>query len=560
MDSLGFVTDDDEEEDVAKDFGQIVAAAQTHRTQHNVTSQLDREGRDSTLYDVRYQAGLGNVQVEWSYGQGYSNDPDEGKQGEVGGGDDDFRATEYYLQTQGGHHPQHRQYEQYQHTGIHGHEHNHHHHHHHAQYTEGAFPHPAGFSQYQRYQPPHHYQYYHPEQQQPQEHGGGKSVFFHGDRGNGSDGSGGHAVGGFRYTWEGVAAGGYAVNPDDLCDMDEHEFLNFLQESFPGYSLESLEELLAVNNNDISLTVQMLTDFDVEEKTVEPPALDDESNFPTLGIRDKKRSGAAQDGAADGESSDERPPSPPTEIFKSFTISGGRSNVRGTSPVGHHLSTTDENVNFADRLMMQTSQVPNDNGVTERGGVQIGYGAGRFGGQRSRAAQQPWVETGEAVSNLYTSTREDARDHMRLRNICFQQATQAYLTGNKALAKELSRKGRNHAQAMKAAHNEAAGAIFRERNSNILKGNNGQSGPRMFDLHGLHVAEAVSVLRQELPKCRVEGEAVVHILVGTGHHVKGPRTPARLPAAVAEYLRASQIHFWEPQPGMIEVDVASVSA
>ena len=41
---------------------------------------------------------------------------------------------------------------------------------------------------------------------------------------------------------------------------------------------------------------------------------------------------------------------------------------------------------------------------------------------------------------------------MRLRNVCFQHATQAYLAGDKALAKNLSHQGRQHADAMKAAH------------------------------------------------------------------------------------------------------------
>lgn len=44
------------------------------------------------------------------------------------------------------------------------------------------------------------------------------------------------------------------------------------------------------------------------------------------------------------------------------------------------------------------------------------------------------------------------------------QATQAYLVGNKALAKELGAKGREHAQKMQAAHAVASEAIYRERN------------------------------------------------------------------------------------------------
>jgi hypothetical protein len=45
------------------------------------------------------------------------------------------------------------------------------------------------------------------------------------------------------------------------------------------------------------------------------------------------------------------------------------------------------------------------------------------------------------------------------------QATQAYLAGNKALAKELGAKGRWHAEQMSAAHTSASEAIFRQRNS-----------------------------------------------------------------------------------------------
>jgi len=43
------------------------------------------------------------------------------------------------------------------------------------------------------------------------------------------------------------------------------------------------------------------------------------------------------------------------------------------------------------------------------------------------------------------------------------QARQAYLSGNKALAKELSAKGQWHNEQMKAAHSKAGEAIFWQR-------------------------------------------------------------------------------------------------
>jgi hypothetical protein len=51
------------------------------------------------------------------------------------------------------------------------------------------------------------------------------------------------------------------------------------------------------------------------------------------------------------------------------------------------------------------------------------------------AAEQhavPWVQTGEAVAQEYAAARAEASDHARVRNACFQQATQAYLAGEQS--------------------------------------------------------------------------------------------------------------------------------
>jgi hypothetical protein len=52
----------------------------------------------------------------------------------------------------------------------------------------------------------------------------------------------------------------------------------------------------------------------------------------------------------------------------------------------------------------------------------------------------------------------------------FAQARQAYLTGNKALAKELSAKGQWHNEQMKAAHSKAGEAIFWQRFCSTSRG------------------------------------------------------------------------------------------
>ncbi|KAG6417067.1 hypothetical protein SASPL_119217 [Salvia splendens] len=134
-------------------------------------------------------------------------------------------------------------------------------------------------------------------------------------------------------------------------------------------------------------------------------------------------------------------------------------------------------------------------------------------------------------------------------------ARQAYLVGNKALAKELSIKGQLHNVQMKAAHGKAQESIFCQRNSDIQT--NGRE--QMIDLHGLHVSEAIHVLKRELAVMKnaarsMDQRLLVYICVGTGHHTRGARTPARLPTAVQRYLLEEEgLDYSEPQPGLLRV-------
>lgn len=80
----------------------------------------------------------------------------------------------------------------------------------------------------------------------------------------------------------------------------------------------------------------------------------------------------------------------------------------------------------------------------------------------------------------------------------------------------------------------------------------------LIDLHGLHATEAKHVLDHELRLLRSTARATgqrlqVMVCVGTGHHTKGTRTPARLPAAVEQYLLDEGLDYTHHQPGLFRV-------
>ena len=88
---------------------------------------------------------------------------------------------------------------------------------------------------------------------------------------------------------------------------------------------------------------------------------------------------------------------------------------------------------------------------------------------------------------------------------------------------------------------------------------NGRGQEKIIDLHGLHVSEAIQVLKRDLTLLRsaarsLEQRLPVYICVGTGHHTRGSRTPARLPIAVQRYLLEEEgIEYSEPQPGLLRI-------
>ena len=146
-----------------------------------------------------------------------------------------------------------------------------------------------------------------------------------------------------------------------------------------------------------------------------------------------------------------------------------------------------------------------------------------------------WVETGDAVGQLYASTRREAVSHAKQRNTCYARATHAYINGMKADATRLSREGRVHDRKMRELHAKAAAQIIAARNPNGIDSD-------VLDLHGLHITEATALLdvyldaiyRQKRFKC-------CFVIVGTGHHSRHTHLPAsagqaRLQKSIIQHL------------------------
>nr|KYP45626.1 NEDD4-binding protein 2 [Cajanus cajan] len=350
--------------------------------------------------------------------------------------------------------------------------------------------------------------------------------------------------------------------------------LEFLASLFPGFAAESLAEVYFAHGCDLHLTTEMLSQLELQvdgsfnqnlnSKTMSTPNLS-AMDFPALTSPDGQTASVkyvvdnVQQSSNPYRSSDSD-----VLFFKSSSPVPSRDVVDFASAVRKLASQDSGGIwkydkNGSGDAAIGSSRSSNVLASGYNGGQGRAHFGDRLQNRGSARAAPIWLETGDAVANMYSELREEARDHACLRNAYFEQARQAYLIGNKALAKELSAKGQLHNMHMKAAHGKAQESIYRQRNpvAPEMQGN-GRGHERIIDLHGLHASEAIHVLKHELSVLKntaiaAEQRLQVYICVGTGHHTRGSRTPARLPIAVQRFLLEEGIDFTEPQPGLLRV-------
>jgi len=334
-----------------------------------------------------------------------------------------------------------------------------------------------------------------------------------------------------QWRWpEGPGPGGWGsmLAPEPL--IPEEAALEFLVEHFPHYSVQHLRAMLQAHGGDLALTADVLTQF--------------ENELGPLGAGE-------QPSAADADAEDEpRPdgdPAPSMDDEESFPSLGSGTGGSAAPTVLGPLGRAD---GFAAALRKKphtaAPKQPLPSAQRQPSARRTAEAANLTRACNSVAAPIKWVETGTAVESMYRDARSTARDHARIRNAYFQQATQAYLSGNRALAKELGAKGRAAGEAMKEAHEAASQQIYHSRNQQRARGEDG-----LIDLHGLHISEAISFLERELEDFRQQGRSPVYVLVGTGHHTRTHR--ATLPVAVENYLKERVVPFRVSQPGLLEL-------
>lgn len=326
--------------------------------------------------------------------------------------------------------------------------------------------------------------------------------------------SGGAVGGAYQHQKAGHGEGGGQQLSADDYQAAVQAGVEMLCAEYASLSREAVHECYVRCGYDLD-TACLELDVMEEEATAAPPTMD-EANFPTLGGGRGGHDGSGSGGLFS--------PSPYAKV--------------ATQAAHLPAPVAAERQRVAPERRLAAPREPRAKGDALRG-------------ENGITAAGAWLETGQAVSNLYSEARAEASDHARLRNQYFAQAAAAHNAGDGNAARALSKKGRWHNEQMHAAHAQAADTIQQTRAHDAGKHN-------MLDLHGLHVAEAVRAVRRAVQSARARKGAAggepqsLRVVVGTGHHSHGGR--ARLAQAVESELGAQGItNITRPAAGLLSV-------
>ncbi|CAG8636088.1 26438_t:CDS:2, partial [Dentiscutata erythropus] len=143
----------------------------------------------------------------------------------------------------------------------------------------------------------------------------------------------------------------------------------------------------------------------------------------------------------------------------------------------------------------------------------------------------------ELAEEEYQKYRKLAHNEAQLRNDYFAQSQEAFRSHEKRKAKELSIKGKEHAQKMEQYNSMAVDVIFKE--------NNKGRPMHEIDLHGLYVKEALDKAESRIQHCKANKFNHLIIIVGRGKHSSGL---AKLKPAIINLMKKYQLRCTSDKP------------
>lgn len=332
--------------------------------------------------------------------------------------------------------------------------------------------------------------------------------------------------------------------------------LEFLSSQFPGVPLRSLADFYNANGCDLNSTVEMLCQLELQGRGDFSKNLNARSgSVPTLSRLDKQALPESHNRLLKYIRELHQVPhtyKSASSVFRDFTefAPARKFSILDSILLKQETNGSVDGSIGSSRSAQFLASMYNGHGrylQTDKSSCPV----------TSRATPL-WPEAGEAVANTPSECREEALDLARLRDACLEQASQAFLTGNKALARELGDKWHLYNMQMKSKQLKAADTICRDRDpmSYELQGSSREWQDGVINLDGFHVSEALHVLKRELNilrrKARVSGQRLLAtIFLGTGG--KGTRISLRLPMAVEQFLLEEGLTYTQPQPGFLHV-------
>lgn len=172
-----------------------------------------------------------------------------------------------------------------------------------------------------------------------------------------------------------------------------------------------------------------------------------------------------------------------------------------------------------------------------------------------KAAQQPSQGKAAATASGTTSTdgeelRAQASKYAKLRGESYDAAS---ATSDRTEAIKLRTKGKEFGRMMEESNAKASRAFFRHHNKD--------NDEWVIDLHGQFVKEALALVEEHLARMeakRGSGGKTFTIVVGQGHHTKGPGGPKIRPAVLDDLrVRGYKPRFQDHNPGAIEIELGS---